>query len=369
MGAQAVFAPATDHQCRASRLMRAGRSWLSPTVQGRPGTLMRSSLANSPEGSPGRVFLVGCPRSGTTFLQDLLARHPQVMSLPETAFFDDTVGGFSGWVRSGETPKLRGRFGYAGRAARRNAPRKLHEIAEATGLTAPRLCWRWRYAAYVRQFTELLDAAALSRGRSLWLEKTPNHLAYLPYIEALVPGARCIHLVRRGEDVIASLVDAGLRYEQAMDAFDHCLAWWAGQWNRSVEVHRRYAGAPRHLVLFYEDLIADLSGQFRRICEFLGIAVLQPGGETPEIGVARLSREPWKQTAVSGRLVVPEDKRDSALSAHTRRWLRANLYSYQQLREQVAAAQAPRASGGLVPGAEEAELDGGALPESRLRPT
>lgn len=330
---------------------------------------MHTPPSFSSDASPGRVFLVGCPRSGTTFLQDLLARHPQVLSLPETAFFDDTVGGFQTWVRSGETPKLRGRLGYAGRAARRNVPRKLREIAEATGARAPWLPWRWRYADYVRQFTGLLDAAAQSRGRSLWLEKTPNHLAYLPYIEALVPGARCIHLVRRGEDVIASLVDAGLRYEQAMDAFDHGLAWWASQWNRSVEVHRRYAGAPRHLVVFHEDLIADLSGQFRRICEFLGVAVLEPGGEAPEIAVARLAREPWKQEAVSGRLVVPQDKREAVLSANTLRWLRANLYSYQQLREQVAAAQAESRATGLASQSAEPSVAGTALPDSRLRPT
>lgn len=330
---------------------------------------MKLPQPSLPDTRPEPVFLVGCPRSGTTFLQDLLARHPQVLSLPETAFFDDTVGGFAGWVRSGETPKLRGRLGYAGRAARRNGPRKLREIAEATGLRAPLLPWRWHYAGYVRQFTDLLDAAARSRGRSLWLEKTPNHLAYLPYIEAHVPGARCVHLVRRGEDVIASLVDAGLRYEQALDAFDHGLAWWASHWNRAAEVHRRYAGAPRHLVLFYEDLIDDLSGQFRRLCEFLGIAVLQPGGEAPEIAVARLSREPWKQAAVSGQLRVPEDKREAALSADNRRWLRANLYSYQQLREQVTTAQAARGKAAPADAAGDTEAGSVVLPDSRLRPT
>ena len=33
------------------------------------------------------TFLVGCPRSGTTLLQSLIASHPQVYSLPETNFF------------------------------------------------------------------------------------------------------------------------------------------------------------------------------------------------------------------------------------------------------------------------------------------
>ncbi len=34
-----------------------------------------------------RIFIVGCPRSGTTLLQSVLAAHHDVFSLPETAFF------------------------------------------------------------------------------------------------------------------------------------------------------------------------------------------------------------------------------------------------------------------------------------------
>jgi hypothetical protein len=35
-----------------------------------------------------RVFIVGCPRSGTTLVQALLARYPGVHSFPETRFFE-----------------------------------------------------------------------------------------------------------------------------------------------------------------------------------------------------------------------------------------------------------------------------------------
>ena len=33
------------------------------------------------------IFLVACPRSGTTLLQSLLASHPLIYTLPETKFF------------------------------------------------------------------------------------------------------------------------------------------------------------------------------------------------------------------------------------------------------------------------------------------
>ena len=39
-----------------------------------------------------RVFLVGCPRSGTTLLQSMLHAHPSIYSLPETKFFHVLIG-------------------------------------------------------------------------------------------------------------------------------------------------------------------------------------------------------------------------------------------------------------------------------------
>ena len=36
---------------------------------------------------PRGIFLVGCPRSGTTLLQSLIAAHPLVTSFSESNFF------------------------------------------------------------------------------------------------------------------------------------------------------------------------------------------------------------------------------------------------------------------------------------------
>ena len=39
-----------------------------------------------------KLFLVGCPRSGTTLLQQALDRHGDIAIPPETRFFVDLVG-------------------------------------------------------------------------------------------------------------------------------------------------------------------------------------------------------------------------------------------------------------------------------------
>jgi hypothetical protein len=45
------------------------------------------------------VFLIGCPRSGTTWLQRLLASHPQVRTVQETFLFPRYI-----------SPQLRGKY-------------------------------------------------------------------------------------------------------------------------------------------------------------------------------------------------------------------------------------------------------------------
>ena len=40
-----------------------------------------------------RIFIVGCPRSGTTLLQSLLLKHNEITSFPESHFFSRTFLG------------------------------------------------------------------------------------------------------------------------------------------------------------------------------------------------------------------------------------------------------------------------------------
>ncbi len=56
-------------------------------------------------------------------------------------------------------------------------------------------------------------------GRDLWIEKTPNHLLYLPEIAHHIPDACFVHVIRCGVDVLASIADANLHFD------DNHSAW------------------------------------------------------------------------------------------------------------------------------------------------
>jgi hypothetical protein len=281
-----------------------------------------------------RTFVVGCPRSGTTIVQAMLARHPAVFTLPETAFFEHVHGNLA-W-RWGDAnaeyrpPRLRQRLGFT-RKYDRQLFLSLQRMTTAVPAALPRLSLRMRTLR--RRFVALLDELARAADREMWLEKTPNHLLYLPEIEALVPDARFVHVVRPGAETIASLIDASLLFEND-NAFGGGTVHWARRWNRAIQIHRAYLHHPQHYLLFPEDLIAQPHLAWKDLCQFLG---LDPGlalDDNCTQVIADLEREPWKRRALHGRLHAPESKVDSLFGPKVQRWLQSKLASYDELRAQ-----------------------------------
>lgn len=294
-----------------------------------------------------RTFVVGCPRSGTTVVQAMLARHPAVFSLPETGFFAHVHGNLA-W-RWGDAharhraPRLRQRLGFT-RKHERELFLSLQRITTAAPDALPRPSLRMH--TLQRRFIRLLDELALAAERGMWLEKTPNHLLYLPEIESLVPDARFVHVIRPGAEVIASLIDASLLFDGSDDAFGGGAVHWARRWNRAVQIHRSYMSHPRHYLLFLEDLIAQPQQEWKRLCRFLELDPAQSLDDHCTQVIADLDQEPWKRRALNGRLHAPESKVDSLFGPKVQRWLQAKLASYDELHaqwRQARGAQEPHA--------------------------
>lgn len=282
------------------------------------------------------AFIVGCPRSGSTLVQAMLARHPDVLSLPETAFFEHLCGDLPWrWGDRDARPRrrpLRQRLGLAPPRARCS----LQALDSRSGLMG----WRWpawplRTRTCARRFVALLDAQARARGRAMWVEKTPCHLLYIPEIERHVPGARFIHVIRPGEDVLASIADANLRYE-GNAAFDGGTVLWTRRWNRAAQIHHEYARQPNHHFVFLDDLLADGEREWRRLCGFLDLATVAPRADE-DLAVADLRREPWKRDALSGLPAKPQRKAEKVFGPELRAWLRRKLMPYEALRHHCMA--------------------------------
>jgi hypothetical protein len=233
-------------------------------------------------GTVSRVFLVGIMRSGTTLLQSLLAANTQVASCPETMFFRSLVGENLGFWR-GKPPKTilekmkcswsrcRERLGFAHSMARWRINSLLSEVQrpDLHGLFPAKSRSMRRQAA---AFAEILDRVTIDQGKTVWVEKSPEHIAYIDLIERYVRPVKFIHIVRNGADVVASLTDVGRQYPKShwklyWDTPDKCIALW----NEAIRLTRLHMHKPHHHVVRYERLVDDTPNVLAEVCDFLSI--------------------------------------------------------------------------------------------------
>lgn len=226
-----------------------------------------------------RGFIVGCPRSGTTLLRNLLGGHPNITVFPESRLFQHLEA---------YRPAAR-RLRLASRRSRRPLAiflKKLQEPPEfedspqnswlkegapelSPALVLPRLPL---VRSYARSFVRLLDDVADRWGTTVWVEKTPENLHHIDLIESLVPKARFLHAVRSGEDVVASIYEKTHSPEEwwrrRYPTIDHCVR----AWNAAIQVTLSHVSKPNHALVFYEDLVTVPELELRRVCSFLGVA-------------------------------------------------------------------------------------------------
>jgi hypothetical protein len=291
-------------------------------------------------GSTRRIFVVGCPRSGTTVIQAMLASLPGVMSCGETHYFIRLFGQFDRWLR--EDPAVRHKWRKRLYLAKRKTHRTLQASIDAAfphALDIPRLRRCLSGRGYIREFCRVLDRACLQQGDTCWVEKTPDHLAYVDLLAEHIPQASFLHVVRHGEDVLASAIDGQMRYSEH-GVFDGGIPHWVARWNRAAGEHVRLAGDPRHIVLPYECLFTapgEVRRLLRRLAGIDGDGSLLAGEHRSHI--ADLGEEPWKHGSTAGDIQPPRRKFEQVFGPVTRNWIHARLGDYRQVLAAVAAAQ------------------------------
>ena len=207
-----------------------------------------------------RIFLVGCPRSGTTLLQSVLSANSHIISFPESHFFEQLF--------SGRT--LLFRLGIVSHNARKRWNEYLCEIErkELQSILP-------RHAIFTHQFSgalvQVFDTLTLEQGGSIWVEKTPGHLHYVESIENLIYGAKFVHILREGVDVVASLFDTANTYPEGWGpgyrTIDQCIE----RWLMDIRFSKACLSRENHALVRYEDLIADPSSVVIDLCKFIDV--------------------------------------------------------------------------------------------------
>lgn len=265
-----------------------------------------------------RIFIVGAPRSGTTLLQSLLAAHDRATSFTESHFFSRSFRALpsfsSALLRHDPLPRLR-------EFLAENETGALGDEIEQRVRTAASGVRPLRTKAVARAFLEALDQLALARGRGMWIEKTPLHLRFVPFLDRISAApTRFIHLIRSGVDVVSSLHRASQHWERAY-GIEECVR----RWNDDVAFSLTRAGSPSDAFVLYEHLTADPEAALRGLFSATGLD-WQPGIlERYAQEAARLTtaEETWKSGVDAA--IRPSRASEQSLTAEQRERVRNSV--------------------------------------------
>jgi len=221
------------------------------------------------------IFVGGCPRSGTTLVQNILNSHPDIMGGPEFLHVPDII----------------------------NIRDKLIASIEKGWIS--KYCTKEEVDGAIRSLLErLILPLKYESGCRLLSEKTPENVLVFSQLLELYPEIKCIHVVRDPRAVVASMLQVGVRAKNkgintkefasditvAMQFARKCLI-------EGIAAEKKY---PNNILrVRYEDLVMNPENESRRICDFLGFMwsdqMLHPGSvkHLGEEAITKNSKELW----------------------------------------------------------------------------
>ena len=190
---------------------------------------------------PDPIFILGLPRAGSTLLEQILASHSQVdgtMELPNILALAHRLDG------------------------RRRIDEESHYPANLADLSADDL--REFGEAYIR------DTEVYRKGAPFFIDKMPNNFRHIGLIHLILPNAKIIdarrepmaccfsgfkQLFGEGQDFTYGLHEVGRYYSDYVELMRH--------WDEALP--------GRILRVQYEDVVADLESQVRRLLDYCAL--------------------------------------------------------------------------------------------------
>lgn len=197
------------------------------------------------------LFIVGCPRSGTTWMQLLLAQHPDVVTSQETHLFLSYLRPLMrAWAKEEELPADRRRVG-------------LTSVLD-----------RDQFRAACIAFTDAVFEPIIARrpAAKLVVEKSPGHSQVADQILEILPGAAFVHVIRDPRAVVTSLRAAGRSWGSnwAPANVTDGARMWCERVESGLAISRL---SERYCEVRYAELSRDAAGVLARVCAFLGLSV------------------------------------------------------------------------------------------------
>ena len=213
--------------------------WVNDIIQAFSPDLF-ARLAGHGDPSEAPVFIIGMPRSGTTLVEQILASHHMVHGAGELTLIKSMTDQIVG---SDRMP-----IGFPVLITA-TAPRDLPQLA--------------RY---------YLDrVSVLGAGKARIVDKMPSNFFYAGFIRLLFPNARIIHCRRNPVDTCLSCYSKLFEGEQHFSYDLSELGLFYKNYRRLTDYWKTVLPADSYTDVVYEEVVADLEGQARRLVEFCGL--------------------------------------------------------------------------------------------------
>lgn len=262
------------------------------------------------------IFIIGCNRSGTTLLFRNLSEHPDLWSLYVEAqdvfhsrFPVDAVEGERVSEPAESHIESAIREGLFQQAHNKEA----FQDRPIIGRVPPKFIQRPLNRLYKPPVIRLV-------------EKTPANSLRIPFLAAAFPDAQFIHVVRRGEPVVSSLMEGWKLWNNAPPGEPFSFKKWhyltppgwqeytdeplesicAFQWiesNRFAHSDLQQLEGGRSLLVKHEDLVGDPASEYSRILDFCGLresgffdsVISRANSRAYTTGGSAPSKEKWRK--------------------------------------------------------------------------
>lgn len=179
------------------------------------------------------IFIIGCPRSGTTLLRVILDSHPNICCGPETHIVKIMKESREKILKNWNMLKPYG-------INKKKIDKKISEIL----------------TIFTNNYMKI-------KKKERWAEKTPDNIFYLNIIDKLFPDCLFINVIRDGRDVVCS-------YKQRWGRIT--LLTGIKNWNQSIQLtceYRKKIANKRYIEIKYENLVIHPERETKKIMNFI----------------------------------------------------------------------------------------------------
>lgn len=201
------------------------------------------------------VFIMGCDRSGTTFLGSLIGAHSECIVTPESQFKTDCYS---------EKEKIH--F---------SSQKAFDKIIDTKRFKI----WNTNISFTETEFNQIYNYSALilhvvkkyninkqhKKMAKIWVDHTPVNVEYVDLLKSFYPNAKFLHIIRDGRGVAASYKNVTWGPKTMHDIANH----WLKKLAYGFVYEAKY---PKDVLsIRYEDLLSDTETAVKKITDFIGI--------------------------------------------------------------------------------------------------